>query len=49
MTNQVSVHQAEEDERNEEILIYVNGNIVPKKDAVVSVYDSGFFLGVCIF
>jgi len=45
MTNQVSVHQAEEDERNEEILIYVNGKIVPKKDAVVSVYDSGFMLG----
>jgi branched-chain amino acid aminotransferase len=45
MTNQVSVHQAEEDERNEEILIYVNGNIVPKKDAVVSVYDTGFMLG----
>jgi branched-chain amino acid aminotransferase len=45
MTNQVSVHQAEEDERNEEILIYVNGNIVPKKNVVVSVYDSGFMLG----
>ena len=45
MTNLVSVHQAEEDERNEEILIYVNGKIVPKKDAVVSVYDSGFMLG----
>ena len=45
MTNQVSVHQAEEDERNEEILFYVNGKIVPKKDAVVSVYDSGFMLG----
>ena len=45
MTNQVSVHQAEEDERNEEILIYVNGKITPKKDAVVSVYDSGFMLG----
>ena len=45
MNNQVSVHQAEEDERNEEILIYVNGKIVPKKDAVVSVYDSGFMLG----
>ena len=45
MTNQVSAHQAEEDERNEKILIYVNGVIVPKKDAVVSVYDSGFMLG----
>ena len=45
MTNQISAHQAEEDERNEQILIYVNGAIVPKKDAVVSVYDSGFMLG----
>ena len=45
MANQISAHQAEEDERNEKILIYVNGVIVPKKDAVVSVYDSGFMLG----
>ena len=45
MSNQISAHQAEEDERNENILIYVNGVIVPKKDAVVSVYDSGFMLG----
>ena len=41
----VSTHQAEEDARNEEILIYLNGNIVPKAEAVVSVYDSGFMLG----
>jgi branched-chain amino acid aminotransferase len=38
-------HQAEEDARNEAILIYVNGRIVPKAEAVVSVYDSGFMLG----
>jgi branched-chain amino acid aminotransferase len=38
-------HQAEEDTRNEAILIYVNGRIVPKAQAVVSVYDSGFMLG----
>jgi branched-chain amino acid aminotransferase len=38
-------HQAEEDARNEAILIYVNGRIVPKDQAVVSVYDSGFMLG----
>ena len=41
----VSTHQAEEDARNEAILIYVNGRIVPKAEALVSVYDSGFMLG----
>lgn len=45
MTDHVSTHAAEEDTRNESILIYVNGRIVPKKDALVSVYDSGFMLG----
>ncbi|MDG2157148.1 MAG: aminotransferase class IV, partial [Amylibacter sp.] len=30
---------------NDNILIYVNGKIVPKSEAVVSVYDSGFMLG----
>lgn len=45
MTDHVSTHQAEEDARNEDILIYVNGKIVPKAQAVVSVYDSGFMLG----
>jgi branched-chain amino acid aminotransferase len=44
MTN-VSTHQAEDDIRNESILIYVNGAIVPKAQATVSVYDSGFMLG----
>ena len=41
----VSTHQAEEDARNEAILIYVNGRIMPKAEATVSVYDSGFLLG----
>ena len=45
MTDHVSTHAAEEDIRNDSILIYVNGRIVPKKDALVSVYDSGFMLG----
>jgi len=45
MTENVSTHQAEEDARNEAILIYVNGAIVPKAQAMVSVYDSGFMLG----
>jgi branched-chain amino acid aminotransferase len=45
MTDHVTTHQAEEDARNDAILIYVNGRIVPKREAMVSVYDSGFMLG----
>ena len=45
MTDHVSTHQADEDSRNDSILIYVNGRIVPKAQAMVSVYDSGFMLG----
>jgi len=45
MTEHVTTHQAEEDARNEAILIYVNGRILPKAEATVSVYDSGFMLG----
>ncbi len=41
----VSTHQAEEDARNESLMLYLNGRIVPKAQAVVSVYDSGFMLG----
>lgn len=41
----LTTHQAEEDARNDDILIYVDGKIVPKAQAVVSVYDSGFMLG----
>jgi len=41
----VTTHQAEDDARNEGILIYVDGKIVPKAQAMVSVYDSGFMLG----
>ncbi|MDU9004259.1 D-amino acid aminotransferase [Sedimentitalea todarodis] len=45
MTEKMSTHQAEEDVRNEGIRIYVDGRVVPKADAMVSVYDSGFMLG----
>ena len=41
----VSTHQAADDARNDNILIYVNGRILPKPQAVVSVYDAGFMLG----
>lgn len=45
MTEPITTHQSEEDERNDHIKIYVNGRIVPKHEATVSVYDSGFMLG----
>lgn len=40
-----TTHQAEEDARNDQIMIWLNGRIVPKAEALVSVYDSGFMLG----
>ncbi len=45
MSDDVNPHQAEEDERNADIRIYVNGKLKDRNDAQVSVYDSGFMLG----
>lgn len=45
MTDHVTSHQAQEDARNASILIYVDGRIVPRAEATISVYDSGFMLG----
>ena len=45
MNEHVTTHQASEDVRNEDIQIYVNGEIVHRDRAKVSVYDSGFMLG----
>lgn len=45
MQDHVTTHQAHEDARNEQIKIFLNGDIVPKAEAKVSVYDSGFMLG----
>ncbi len=41
----VSTHDAAADARNDDIRIFVNGDIVHRDDAKVSVYDSGFMLG----
>ena len=38
-------HAAEEDARNETLMLWLNGRIVPKAQAVVSIYDAGFMLG----
>src|SRR5437588_2807966 len=34
-----------DDPRNERILIWINGELVPRERAVVSVFDAGFVLG----
>ncbi|MEE2945053.1 MAG: aminotransferase class IV [Pseudomonadota bacterium] len=44
-TDRKTTHDAEADPRNDDILIYVNGALLPKHEAKVSVYDSGFMLG----
>ncbi|HZC87716.1 MAG TPA: aminotransferase class IV, partial [Steroidobacteraceae bacterium] len=38
-------HHATDDPRNRDIRIYVNGDLRPRAQAVVSVFDSGFILG----
>ncbi len=42
---ETSTHDAEADARNANLKIYLNGAIVPRDEARVSVYDSGFLLG----
>ena len=41
----ISTHDAAMDARNDDILIYVDGAVVHRDEAKVSVYDSGFMLG----
>ncbi|MCA8909642.1 MAG: aminotransferase class IV, partial [Rhodospirillaceae bacterium] len=38
-------HEHDDDPRNRDILISVNGELLPRERAVVSVFDSGFILG----
>ena len=38
-------HDFDDDPRNAEVVIYVNGDLVPRRQAVVSVFDAGFILG----
>src|SRR5579863_5774477 len=38
-------HDALPDERNEHILIYINGALVPRANAKISVFDSGYLVG----
>jgi branched-chain amino acid aminotransferase len=45
MTQALGTHDFTPDPRNEGILIDVNGALVPRAEATVSVFDSGFMLG----
>jgi len=38
-------HEYIQDPRNDNILIYINGEITPRPEAKISVFDSGFLLG----
>lgn len=38
-------HEAEEDARNERVLVWIDGRLRPRAEATVSVFDSGFLLG----
>ena len=45
MTTNSSAQGYMADPRNDKVLVYVNGAFVPRNEAVVSVFDSGFALG----
>lgn len=38
-------HNAIEDPRNKDIKIYINGELLPRNDAKISVFDSGYLVG----
>jgi len=38
-------HAHPEDERNADVLVYLNGDLLPRDKAMVSVFDSGFLMG----
>jgi branched-chain amino acid aminotransferase len=44
-TEQASAQAYKPDTRNDQVLVYVNGDFFPRDKAVVSVFDSGFALG----
>ncbi|PWG17049.1 D-amino acid aminotransferase [Salibaculum griseiflavum] len=45
MDEKVTTHQAQDDARNDDILVWVDGQMRPRAEATVSVFDSGFMLG----
>ena len=45
MQEQRGTHEALPDERNRDVLVYVNGEFYPREEAKISVFDSGFLVG----
>ena len=41
----MGTHEYEDDPRNATVLISVNGKLIPRSEAMVSVFDAGFLLG----
>ena len=41
----LGTHGSIEDDRNESVLIYVNGELVPRNEAKIPVFDSGYLVG----
>jgi len=41
----VGTHEFLEDERNQDVLVYVNGQLFPRNEAKISVFDSAFLVG----
>lgn len=41
----MGTHQYHQDPRNENVLININGDLFPREEAKISVFDSGFILG----
>ncbi len=38
-------HEAINDERNKDVLVYINGGFFRREDAKISVFDSGYLVG----
>lgn len=45
LSKEMGAHTYVKDERNQKVKFYVNGDIVPKEQAMVNVLDSGFMMG----
>jgi len=43
--NNHGTHATSPDSRNDQILIYINGNLTPRTEAKISVFDSGYLVG----
>ena len=44
----MGTHEYEDDPRNSEVIISVNGDLVERSEAKVSVFDAGFLLGLSL-